>query len=95
MTPCFSSWPLCLQAEVMLVEESTSGWRDCVQRSTVAVERLLLHGWVAPDSVIRWLFSGQAVGMQSTSDPLQSLQCWDLLQGAMRRAKQLTQVSLA
>ena len=79
----------------MVVEEGTSGWRDCVQRSTVAVERLLLHGWVAPGSVVRWLFSGQAAGMQSAGDPLQSLQCWDLLQAAMRRAKQLTQVRLA
>ena len=68
----------------MLVEEGTTGWRDCVQRSTVAVERLLLHGWIAPGSVVRWLFSRQAVGMQSASDPLQSLQCWDLLQAAMR-----------
>ena len=95
MHPCFDARLLCLQAEVMLVEEVTSGWRDCVQRSTVAVERLLMHGWVSPGSVVCWLFSGQAVGMQSAGDPLQSLQCWDLLQAAMRRAKQLTQVSLA
>lgn len=95
MPPCLCARPLCLQAEVMLVEEGTTGWRDCVQRSTVAVERLLLHGWIAPGSVVRWLFSRQAVGMQSASDPLQSLQCWDLLQAAMRRAQQLTQVSLA